>query len=522
MKNFYFRTNLGKKIGIGNYMRVSRLAAILEKKGHVCTIFIDKHLKNFNFVKNQKIKFLYNNQNYISEENDANTFISQTHSPGVVILDDYRFQRTWQKKVRFYHKKLVVIDDFLNRSHACDVLVNSKPNFLNKKFEDSFKKKNKNIKLLLGPKYCIIDKKISKSKKPKKKFIITFYNGGSGDLLSIYNILKKLNNSKSVDLGIFHYNVVIGSFSKNKNKIFSLKKKFRNIEIINSKNNIYEKINNTNLFIGSAGISIFETALYKIPTILFKVSKNQEVDLNSLEKIGHFLLLDESDLYNCEKISELIISLYKKYSNFKKIFESIDFNIDDKGSNRVVSEILTRTKKIYTINKEEKNKQWKKKQIYSISKVDGKYINKYLLSRNLKINRTNSLNKKKIDNLSHYLWWFNNKRESYVFKKNEDEIIFFYHETIIIKNFSFIKPGWCLINSKVSFLDILRALEIQKKIIDKQNYSIPNLGIIKKSNTSMVKFAKNLNWEIIHTHEKIYKILCKSLNLKKEFVLFKR
>ena len=59
------------------------------------------------------------------------------------------------------------------------------------------------------------------------------------------------------------------------------------------------------LFVGSAGISIFETALYKIPTVLFKVSKNQEVDLNSLEKIGHYLLLDASDFYKSEKISKI-------------------------------------------------------------------------------------------------------------------------------------------------------------------------------------------------------------------------
>ena len=67
-----------------------------------------------------------------------------------------------------------------------------------------------------------------------------------------------------------------------------------------------------------------------------------------------------------------------------------------------------------------------------------------------------------------------------MFLKNMMTKLFFYHETIKINNFSFIKPGWCLINNKVSFLDILRALEIQKKIINKFNYSIPNLGIIKK------------------------------------------
>ena len=245
------------------------------------------------------------------------------------------------------------------------------------------------------------------------------------------------------------------------------------------------------------------------------MSKNQEVDLNSLEKIGHYLLLDASDFYKSEKISKLVTLLYKRYSYFKKIFGSPEFKVDDKGSNRVVSEILVDTKKINKLKKEKKDRTWNNKQIYNVSKVDGKYINKYLLSRNLKINRVNSLNKKKIDNLSHYIWWFNNNRKSYVFKKYDDENYFFYHETIKINNFSFIKPGWCLINNKVSFLDILRALEIQKKIINKFNYSIPNLGIIKKSNASMVKFAKNLNWEIIHSHEKIYKILCKNLNLKK-------
>ena len=78
----------------------------------------------------------------------------------------------------------------------------------------------------------------------------------------------------------------------------------------------------------------------------------------------------------------------------------------------------------------------------------------------------------------------------------------------------------CLINNKVSFLDILRALEIQKKIINKFNYSIPNLGLLKKSNASMVKFAKNLNWEIIHSHEKFIRFYVK-FKFKKKFVLFK-
>ena len=153
MKNFYFRTNLGKKIGIGNYMRVYRIASLLKKQGHVCTIFVDYFLKNFNFDSNVSIKFLYSGPEKISEIDDANLFIYQTPRKGIVILDDYRLKEKWQTKVKSHHNKLVVIDDFLNSSHATDILINSKPIFLNEKSVNLIKAKNPNTKLLLGPNY---------------------------------------------------------------------------------------------------------------------------------------------------------------------------------------------------------------------------------------------------------------------------------------------------------------------------------------------------------------------------------
>lgn len=522
MKNFYFRTCLGKKTGIGNYMRVSRLASILRKKGHKCSIFIDSFSDNFNLKKNQNIKFLYNKFQKIDEILDADLFIKKTPNPGIVILDDYRLRERWQKKIKDHHDKLVIIDDFQDRNYFCDVLINSKPIFLNKNVNDSFGIRNKGIKLLLGPKYSIIDKKMKKNKNFKKKFKITFYNGGSGDLLPIYKILKSLISKDLSKFKNFHIYIVMGSLSKNKDKIFNLSKKFKNIEIIYSKKQIYRKINNSNLFVGSAGISVFETALYNMPTVLFKVSSNQEVDVNSLEKIGHYFLLDFKDLYKYNKISRLIFLIYLKYPIFKKIFISPKFKIDDRGPSRIVSEILSETKTIKEIEMKDKKEKLTDKQAYRVSRIDGKYVNKYLSSRNLKINRINSIDSKKINNLNHYLWWLENNRISYVFKKNNEEIIFFYHEKIKIKKFSFIKPGWCLIKNKVSFLDILRALEIQKKIISRQNYLIPNLGIIRKDNKSMIKFAKNLNWEIIKARDNIHKILSKNLNIKKRFVLLKR
>ena len=44
-------------------------------------------------------------------------------------------------------------------------------------------------------------------------------------------------------------------------------------------------IKKSKIFIASSGTAVFESAYLKTPTILFKMSKNQDTDIFSLEKI---------------------------------------------------------------------------------------------------------------------------------------------------------------------------------------------------------------------------------------------
>ena len=43
---------------------------------------------------------------------------------------------------------------------------------------------------------------------------------------------------------------------------------------------------------------------------------------------------------------------------------------------------------------------------FKTSKIDDRIVNKYLFYKNLEINRIYSSNKKKINKIDHYLWWF--------------------------------------------------------------------------------------------------------------------
>ena len=129
--NFYFRTHISENTGIGNYMRCLRLALKLKKKSHKCTIFTDNKIKKNIFNKNIRHVHLYRSvKNKISELSDAKIFNTQTDKAGYVFIDDYRFGKYWQKKVKDKHQKIIVIDDFLNKKHNADILINTKPDFL--------------------------------------------------------------------------------------------------------------------------------------------------------------------------------------------------------------------------------------------------------------------------------------------------------------------------------------------------------------------------------------------------------
>ena len=85
--------------------------------------------------------------------------------------------------------------------------------------------------LLLGPKYCILNYKTKK--KVNKKPVITFYFGGSGNLMYFYNIIKDLSFKKKLKII-----VIIGPLSKNKKKILKLLKNLKNLDLIENCKNI--------------------------------------------------------------------------------------------------------------------------------------------------------------------------------------------------------------------------------------------------------------------------------------------
>lgn len=518
----YFRTNITHKSGIGNYMRCLRLALKFKQYGYESTIITDKKI---NFKKNKSIKYksLYDHGSFNSEKEDAENLLSLIASPGHIFLDDYRFGIKWQKKIKTTNNKLIVITDFFPKKIISDFVINTKPDFLNSEIYNRFQSTcHKNTKVLLGPRYSIVDKKKKISiKEKKKKPSIGFYFGGSGDLNIPLNIIKNLNNNKLMkDYTIY---IFVGPYAKNRNKLFKFQNKnLVNIKVIKNSLNISDHFSHLDLLISSAGLSIFECSLYNIITVLFELVDNQKVNQSCLEKLGNYFLLKKNDLSNPKKISKFIITIIENKERIKRLFNKKKIVLDDKGSERIAEEILM-NKKIYKKEKklDENVKNLNKK--YKIEKVGDHHINDYLSISNKKVNRKFSLSKNKINKIDHYNWWFNNKRESYIFKKGSKKIILFFHEKINIMKKDFIFPGWYVIDEKINFLEILKGIYYQYKMLSSsKNLNLTQIGVISKKNQSMVKLTKKLNWVLIKKGDKLLNILKNKMKMSKNFYYYKR
>ena len=149
-----------------------------------------------------------------------------------------------------------------------------------------------------------------------------FYNGGSGNL-SIYGkiikeLLKLKKNAKII--------MIIGPYSKGlsalKKKLRLYKKIFYSIKPININNYLI----GTKVFISSAGTSMFESSFLKIPTLLFKMNKNQNLSNLDYEKIGHYFSLEKEDLKYSKKIAKLINLMHQNEKKIKKLMNPSKIN----------------------------------------------------------------------------------------------------------------------------------------------------------------------------------------------------
>ena len=192
-----FKFEMSPEIGGGHFKRSSNLALKLKQYG--CKVYF---ITNNNFFLK---KFSQANKipiYFIKEDTLRNNIaiIKKIKNIDLLIIDNYKINYDFEKKISKSVKKILIIDDYKNKKHFCDYYLNTSPTI---KIND-VKKINNSAKKFLGLDSLILDKhyqkkKISIKKKNIKNVLIfisyTDHNNVTNKILDIFrdSKYKKLN-----------------------------------------------------------------------------------------------------------------------------------------------------------------------------------------------------------------------------------------------------------------------------------------------------------------------------------------
>lgn len=150
-------------------------------------------------------------------------------------------------------------------------------------------------------------------------------------------------------------------------------------------------------------------------------------------------------------------------------------------------------------------------------------INDYLKYRNLKINLNNSVLKKKIKPIDHYIWWLQNQeRKSYIVKRNKIDLLILYYSIKFLGKKVIIFPGYFVCKNMISISDILSSIKWQNNTIDKRFKKKICVIIVPKKNLFSNAHSKYFKYKILKPNNPFYKQLKKIKSFNQNFNVYIR
>ena len=311
------RTDASLQIGTGHVMRCLTLADQLRKEGGEIIFICREHEGNLtDSIKQRGFQcYVLPGVNSIFEVNDSSLFhaswlgvtakqdaeeclpIMQTFQPDWLIVDHYAIDQTWEKMLRCYFKKLMIIDDLGDRAHICDLL-------LDQNYGSSKEKYRKLVPLqcqvLTGSFYALLRPEFSQlrgvslQRRQKnlalKKILVTL--GGVDPDNYTGQILEQLalsNLSNEIEV-----TVVMGGTAPHLKSVYKQSQLTPlKITIKTNVSNMAELMVNADLAIGAAGSTTWERCCLGLPSILIVVADNQRLIAEALNRANAIQLLTE-------------------------------------------------------------------------------------------------------------------------------------------------------------------------------------------------------------------------------------
>ncbi len=304
--NVIFRVDASIQIGSGHVMRCLTLADTLKKEGVSCVFICREHKGNmlaFIHSKGHKaiaLPFKKSSSNLthqhsrqarqeyidwlgVSIDEDVQQTIEAiqsftTDKPDWLIIDHYALDTVWEKSLRPYCQKIMVIDDLADRQHDCDLLLDQT---FGRDESDYQALVPDDCTILTGSYYALLrpefaqwrEYSLQRRQKPQLKQLLITLGGVDKDNVTGQVLAALANSYLPKDCKII---VVMGEHAP---WLESIKSQASHLpwttEVRVNVANMAELMANSDLCIGAAGSTTWERCCLGLPSIILVTANNQ-------------------------------------------------------------------------------------------------------------------------------------------------------------------------------------------------------------------------------------------------------
>lgn len=255
--------------------------------------------------------------------------------PDWLVVDHYALDERWERYLRPYVKKIMVIDDLADRAHDCDLL-------LDQNFYENLESRYKGLvpldcKKLLGPKYALLRPEFREARKNLRKRdghvkrIMIFF-GGSDPTNETVKALEAIRMLNRPDIAV---DVVVGSANPHKYKINELCAAMANVAYHCQVENMAKLMADADLFIGGGGSTTWEKCCLGLPSLIISTAINQNAIAVGCDQAGIGIHINKSKNISPHQIQIEIEKMFLNQTALLTMGKKSANMVDGKGANYV-------------------------------------------------------------------------------------------------------------------------------------------------------------------------------------------
>lgn len=200
---------------------------------------------------------------------------TRAQKPDWLVVDHYGIDEQWERFVKSFVDRIMVIDDLADRLHDCDLLLDQNlVDGLETRYAD---KVPASCNLLLGPKYALLQDDYLEQKKLKAasagvlRRIFVFFGGADKDNLTARSIAAYI----SLDRSDIELDVVMSANSVHLSAIRSQLATHKNIQLHVNLRSLAALMCQADLAIGAGGTASWERLCVGLPALVVTLADNQ-------------------------------------------------------------------------------------------------------------------------------------------------------------------------------------------------------------------------------------------------------